>query len=485
MQTASKQRTLLILLCVLLSGGIAAEGAAVYRRMHRAPLPVSTGDVPQTEPFSAPVRDIEKELLDSVKAQDYAAVNELLCAYYEDKKPPEAVTEALRARIAALQSDFQEGTADADRVQTELRSIAMLPLTDISEAAKAVLESVRMQAAAMTVFKQAEGYAAAGDYAAAIECYGRVPKTEKTLAAEAERRITACQEMLRESAAAEAKQAFASGDYDTALQTLADALTLLPEDETLNALLTEILDTERTALRRALLLEAGTLFGSGDYAGTFAKFTQMPEMLREDAVIQQAKANYQQKYLRELPYAVSALLKSGDFSAAEAQFSEAEEIFPDAAVLPALREQIAEYQPQKLSALENSDFSDFYTAESILTDCKGNEYEPDGNLYYSYDGDLSGRHSGSGTFLTGGKYAKLSLTAAPMQGFDPQRTVFLEISADGKKLETYTVTAKTGVLHIRLDIGSAKELRFRVLPAGTEDLRNTALILADGVVSKG
>jgi hypothetical protein len=481
-QQSKKQRILLLSLCILLAGGIAAEGVLISRKMHIEPVSVSSAAGSDSE--SSAEHDPEQELLDNIRAGDYTTVNDLLRAFYEDVPVPESVTEALSKRIAQLKAAYQDGSADAESVQTELRSIAMLPLPGVSESAKAVLESVRLQAAALTIYQQAEKYAAAGDYAAAIEEFGLVPKTEKELAEKAKKRIAECQQMLRESAAETAKQAFAAGDYDTALQTLDDALRILEQDEKLTELLNEIVKEESTGLRRALLLDAGTLFGKGNYAGAFAKLRDLPDVLAADTIIQSAAASYQQKYLRELPYTVSALLDRGDFNDAEARVSEAESLFPDAETVPALRALIADYQPQKLSALETGDFADFSASETARTDILGNTYDADGNLYCSYDGDASGRQVSSGTFITGGKYTKLSLTAAPLDGFDPNRTVFLEISADGKPLETYTVTAATGVLHIRLNISGAKKISFRVLPAGTEDLRSTALLLADGIVSK-
>jgi hypothetical protein len=360
----------------------------------------------------------------------------------------------------------------------------MLPLPAVTEPAKSILEAIRLHEAARSIIVQAERCAAQEDYPNAIENFGRVPKTETALYAQAQARIEECRALFRTQTAEKANLAYAEGDYQTAVLTLNDALQTLSDDRELTELLNAILTSERTSLRRDLLLEAGTLYGKGDYSGAFSKLYDLPEPLSGDELLASAAANYRQKYLRELPYTVNDMLQNGDFSAAEACVNETEILFPDAEALPELRSLIAGYQPQKLSALEISDFSDFAAAESALTDISGNVYDANGNLYCSYDGDASGRQSSSGTFLTNGQYNRLTLTAAPLSGFDPSRTVFLEICADGKKLEHYTFTAETGVLHIRLDISGAKKITFRILPAGTDDLRNTALLLADGTVSK-
>ena len=78
----------------------------------------------------------------------------------------------------------------------------------------------------------------------------------------------------------------------------------------------------------------------------------------------------------------------------------------------------------------------------------------------------------------------LTLTALPLDTFEKDTLVLLEISSKGRVLETYAVSRANGVLHIDLDITGAEVLRLRVKPSGIdEDLRSASVIIAGAKVT--
>ena len=204
-------------------------------------------------------------------------------------------------------------------------------------------------------------------------------------------------------------------------------------------------------------------------------------------MIADTQKSYQDAYFRILPVRMRSLLESGQTEQAEQLLHDAETLFPDAPETAALTEQYQQALPKELIAFGEPELNDFTQTDSELTGYNGKTYRSDsGNLYCSYEGTLSGRQSSSAVFHISGGYQRLTLTALPLDSFDDDTTVLLDITADGSVLETYAVSRKLGVLHIDLDITGAEEICLRVKPAEKDgDLRNAGVIIADAVVSIG
>lgn len=462
---------------------LAAESIILARRFRSAAEMEANPGTAVSEPVQSEPADPDAALRKAVTAEDYAAAKQLLDLRDPDTDLPEDIAAALAEKPQKLYNAYQAGERTADDVSSALRSLMLLDIPEVTAAVKPKLEALRMREAAVALQTTAQQFAAAGDYESAIDTYRKIPKSEKDIFADAEAQVIALQGQCRQNALDLAEVAVNSDepDYDAALAALQEALRLLPEDIRLMAETVRITELRDTVLRTETLRSAALAFADGHYQQAFGTFIGLPESMQEDAVLTAAKNSYYSRWLRLVPRRVALLLQRGDYEAAQALADEAEQIAPDAEIIADLRTQLAAYQPCRLSDAENTDLRDFYIAESDLTDCAGKTYPAaEGNLYHSYEGTLTGRKISSADFRTDGQYGVLTVDAIPLSGFDADRTVYIRISGDGRILEQYAVTAESGVLHIRQDISGVNVLSISVVPAGTDDLRNTGVIFANG-----
>lgn len=472
----AKKRTIssrgLLLLCIpLLLAGIAAEGVFLLRRPEQPVAGLSQ---------QSSVRDPEHELTDALRGGDYDAAELLLETDFFDVPVPEQAVQMLTEQAAAVHAAYLDGTADADTAEAALRRFLAMDIPALTDAAAPLLEEVRLHEAALSCQKLAAAYAAAGDHQKAMEQYDLIPKTERELYADAQTQIAACAAEYQAETAAEAEAFLAAADYAAAESLLKKALQIVPEAADLQALLERSEQRQQAEVLHTVMQSARSSFDAGAYTDAFAALRTLPESTEAVHIAE----SYRTMYLLHLQTDTMKLLRRGEWEAAAAQIAEAEQLFPDASEPAALRTELAAYLPVTLSALEAGEQSDFMQAEAALTDCCGTEYTAeDGNLYDSYDGDLTGRKRSSAEFQTNGLYSVLTLTAAPMATFSAD-AVLLEISGDGKKIELYTVTRETGALHIELDITGVQTLRIQVMPFGRDDLRNAGVIFAEGTVRK-
>lgn len=468
----SKRRLTLWLLCILLLGGIAAEGALLHRRMSAKP-PADTAE-------SEPVRDPVHELTEALRCADYDTAALLLAADFADTAPPAEAAALLQSQADEAYAAYTAGISEADTALAALRRILAMGLDEVNAYVTPLSEEIRLHEAALSCQKTAAAYASAGDYPKAMAQYALIPKTERTLYAEAQAQIAACAEQLRTETAAAAEEALRTEDYTTAETLLKTAMQYLPEADDLQAQLDRITQRKQSAAIHAALLSARRSLDAHDYTEALTALEALPQT--EEA--QHIAASYRALYLLRLQTDTMTLLHQGDTDAAAALLAEAEQLVPDAAELAVLQAELVTYLPVALSAQETGELIDFVQADSPLTDTHGTEYSAEnGNLYCSYDGTLTGRRSSSAEFHINGGYSLLTLTAAPLETFSAD-AVLLEISGDGRQIEAYTLTGKTGALPITLNITGVQTLRIRVLPIGQEDLRSAGVIIAEANVRK-
>lgn len=467
------RRTLLSGCIVLLLCGIAAECFLLF-------LPEAPGSSVQQTLSSQAERDPAKELTDALRQRDYDAAAMLLETDLAEEAPPEEALTLLQEQIAAIRADYAAGSLDGKSAANALRTVEALGISEASEAAASALEQIRLHEAALLCSKNADAYAAAGDYTNAIAQYQRIPRTETELFSAAKAQIAACKAQLVSLTAERAAAALSDTNYESAEQLLRNALETVSEDETLIALLEKTVSAQKQITQLTALQQARVQFDAGEYTAAFETLSTLPES--QDSA--QIAGSYRAMYLLHLQTETETLLKSGEAEKAAEMLTEAEELVPDAEILTQLRAEAESYAPVPLGQLEIEDLADFSLAETAMQDCFGTEYSAeDGNLFYSYEGTLTGRQSSSAVFLTDGGYSRLTVKAAPLEDFSAG-TVLLEISADGRMLETYAISRESGVLTVKLDITGAKRIRLRVFPYGNADLRAAGVLLAEGTVQK-
>lgn len=471
-----RSRKALLLCIVLLLCGIGAEAYLLIRRAENSIHIVQ--------------RDPAAELLDAFFSGDYKAASRIRLTDYPDADVPEIVTQKLKAQAEAIHKAYFAGQTDASAAKAQTEAIIQLDIPELTKAVQPILEGIRLREAALLMIKQADAYLAAGDYAAAYAQYRKIPQNDAEIMQLIDHNFTQSSTMLAAQTVADANAAARNNDYDTAISLLEDTLRIYDnKNDELKTTLKTIKTHQQQDQYLQICKEARICFDAEAYADAFDTLFSTNAADLEDSVYAAMLADtlksYQDAYFRILPLQMYTLLESGEQTQAESLVNEAAELFPDAPETAALKEQYQQALPKELISVSEPILNDFIQTDTVLTGFDGSTYQSEsGNLYCSYDGTLSGRQSCSAVFRIDGGYRRLTLTALPLESFDADLTVLLEISADSKILETYAVSHKFGVLDIVLDITGAEEIRLRVKPTGDdEDLRHAGVILADAKIT--
>ncbi len=466
-----RRRAVLLLCIVLLLGGIGTEGFFLIRRAENSILTVQ--------------RDPAAELLDAVLSGDYDSARLIRLTDFPDGDVPERVTEKLKAQAQAIRDAYFAEQTDAESAKALLQTLVDLDIGAVTETAKPLSEDVQLHEMWLKMIQAANASCQSGDYEAALKQYRKIPKKDQSLRRYYETQLAQCTEHLRAETAEQIAAAEAEGDYDTAV-SLAEHIRGLDDDnkDHWDETLAGIKARQQQARYSDACQKARNCYDAGDYAAAFDALRSLPDAVREIYPADDTLQSYRDSYFRILPVTVENLLGEGDMAKAEQLAAEAQALFPDAAEVAAMLEQIRLAVPKELIAFGAPELSDFTAADTELTGSDGKTYQSEtGNLYCSYDGVLSGRKSCTAEFRIGDGYRRLTLTAVPLKGFDPDATVLLEIGDGRKELKTYAITKKGGALHIDLDISGAETLRLCIKPAaGAEDLRNAGVIIADACV---
>lgn len=473
-EPSRKRRTLLLLCIVLLLCGIGAEGFLLIRRAENS--------------IRIFQRDPAAELLEAVRSGDFHTASLIRLTDYPEGIVPDTLTQKLTEYAQSVRNAYFAGQTDAENAKAQTDALIQLDIPALTAEIEPIYEDIRMREAWLAMIRKADAYYEAGNYAAALEQYGKIPENDAELMNLTADNTALCTELYLAQTMSETNTALQEQDYNAAVSRLNDALRILKDNEQLRQMLN---DTQEQQMRHQYVQacqKARNCFDSGQYTDAFDALSLPDEESSScSGMIADTQKSYQDAYFRILPVRMRSLLESGQTEQAEQLLHDAETLFPDAPETAALTEQYQQALPKELIAFGEPELNDFTQTDLELTGYNGKTYRSDsGNLYCSYEGTLSGRQSSSAVFHISGGYQRLTLTALPLDSFDEDTTVLLDITADGSVLETYAVSRKPGVLHIDLDITGAEEICLRVKPAEKDgDLRNAGVIIADAVVSIG
>ena len=466
-----RRRAVLLLCIVLLLGGIGAEGFFLIRRAENSILTVQ--------------RDPAGELLDAVQRGDYDSARLIRLTDFPDGDVPERVTEQLNAQAQAIRDAYFAEQTDAESAKALLQTLIDLDISAVTDTAKPLSEDVQIHEMWLKMIQKANASYEAGDYADAFTLYRKLPTDDKSLYPYYEEQKAHASIYLTLQTMEDVADAEKQNDYDTAISLIENIIRLYGGKGGLwEGVLSDVTQHQQQYQYLEACRNARIFFDSGEFAKAFDALRSLPDAVRETYPVDDTLQSYRDSYFRILPVTVENLLGDGDTAKAEQLAAEAQALFPDAAEPAAMLEQIRLAVPKELIAFGEPALSDFTAADTELTGSDGKTYQSEtGNLYCSYDGVLSGRKSCTAEFRIGDGYRRLTLTAVPLKGFDPDATVLLEIGDGRKELKIYAITKKGGALHIDLDISGAETLRLCIKPAaGAEDLRNAGVIIADACV---
>lgn len=396
----------------------------------------------------------------------------------------ERLTGALRRELDAALEAFRAGSASYPDTAAAIGAVRALGEEALSAQAEQYLAAADRIEAARQVYSAAQKAEQAGNDAEAIRQYRLVTDDDPGCYQAAEASCAEAEARLRDAALAAAEKQDADADYAAEIAGLEQALEILPDDAALLSAYTQAVRRHTFTLRHAAMKKARISADSGTYSNAFSALAEGLAALPDDPLLQFSQRNLRARYLLYVQEQTAQLADQGRLTDADALLAEAESLFPEENGLQTVRQNLAAYQPQKLSLLEAGEWNEWFKAEQPLTDCKGKEYPADGNLLYSYDQAATGRRSASADFVLNGEYNLLTLTAAPLKSFTAEYSVILEIYGDGKLLSSFPFDRDTAALHTKTDISGVRTLRLRVYPIGAPDLQNAGILIADGAVRK-
>ena len=405
-------------------------------------------------------------------------------AHFRNTEPPARITAALNAELDTAYADYLAGqTAYADTADT-IRAIRAFGIGAVTAHADSLLTAAKKTENARQAFSAAQKAAQRQDYAEAVRQYRLVTDDAPDCAPAAKDALPDAEAKLREQALAAAAEQDASADYDAEIAELEQALAVLPDDSALLAAKQQAAEKRADTLRHTAMQNARTAADLGRFSDAFAALTQGLADLPEDELLQFAQQNLRTRYLLFVQEETAALADQGRTAEAGSLLTEAERLLPGEPLLQTVRQNLTAYQPQKLSALTAGSFNEFFTAEQTLRDNSGKEYPADGNLFYSYDGALTGRRISSADFTVDGQYDTLTLTAAPLASYSAEHGVMLEIYGDNKLLRACPFDKDSAAITLTADITGVKTVKLRITPSGMPDLQHAGLLITNGSVRK-
>ncbi|MBQ6040565.1 MAG: hypothetical protein IJL32_07330 [Oscillospiraceae bacterium] len=405
--------------------------------------------------------------------------------HYRGVPPEDSALEPFFSALDDISGNYSSGALTAEQAAAEISKMQALGSELLTKECDLCLKEINQKDDSRKTLAKADSLSETHNTADAIRMYRQVSEADAESYAAAQKALAEAETLYRQEMLAKADTLHQQEppDYDGEIECLKDALTVLERDRELTAALAKAESSLQDLRRHQAMQSARMSYDNGHPAEAFSALNQALSDYPDDTLLDFSFRNLRCRYLQETKESAEKMIQDGKAADVAGLLNEAESLFPDAAELAAIRELAAAAQPKLLSALETRAFKDFDAAKAECTDLKGNHYPANGNLYCSYSDALTGRKSSSGEFALDGKFRTLTLTAAPLDSFQADEPIILEILGDGKLLTSYPFDRSTGAFSIQADVTGVKWLKLRVYPLRTPDLRNAGIILADGKVS--
>lgn len=375
---------ILVLLVVLLAGG-----TAVY--------------------FTSPAQKVQGQL----NREEYTDARDTYNESVADNILWRALTNPkVTDRIEQLQTDYEEGARTYEEVIEILGILEQFDSDEIEEAAEAAIEKIMSLQESADLFAEAEELYEEGEYVDAMELYAEISEDSADYEA-AQSRIDECKDKYIEEVLELTASPSTQSDYETAITLIEVALGAFPDDEDLLARQTELTDGYYALVKSEAMSTANEAISSGDYETAIEAIDDALDILGSDADLSSLRSSTQSSYESEVQSQVAELVAANDYESALELLEEALEVIPESTVLSDLYDTTEENQPVKLSDLKLSESGgafELVTGQVVTTDTLGNTYGS-GNLYKFTSSWLS-YDDGYVKYYLGGEYTSLVFTLA-------------------------------------------------------------------------
>lgn len=275
-------------------------------------------------------------------AGDQTAIDEIFEKYGEEITADADVAEIYNTKITEVDRSFLAETIDYSAAIAELDRIQAKGVTGTLENLAKVRSNVEALNNSRIAFKTAESFFGTEDYPEAIGQYKKVIENDPNFAAAAAK-IEACYNNYRQKVLAEAEAMATDGSYESAISLLESALTVLPNDATIQEKI--ILYTAKLselAISDALA-NAAAYAEAGDYASAIRAIESQYKANPNNYQLTTRYGEYTKAYEEQTIAAADILASERKYDDAIERIKSAQSLLPDSQTLK-----------DKVAALESS-----------------------------------------------------------------------------------------------------------------------------------
>lgn len=391
----------------------------------------------------------------------------------EDLRNSATVADTLNTKLEELQRSFLEETIEYSAAVAELDRIQMQGVTGTQENLTKTRTYIESLNSSRIAFKTAESFFSTENYPEAISQYKKVIEDDPNFSAAAAK-IESCYSNYRSKVLAEAEAMVTAGSYESAIGMLESALTVLPNDATIQEKI--ILYTSKLSELEIsdALANAAAYAEAGDYASAIRSIEAQYRANPNNYQLSTRYGEYTLAYEQQIIAAADTLAAERRYDVAIEQVKSAQSLLPDSQTL---KDKIAALESSKPTPLSNlGTINGGWTwNEGTPEDPFGNNYSGSINFTIQCEQDgWSNSRTATAEYRLDGKYTTLTGNLIPYTSIEQNATfqvlVYTDDGSNNYQL-VYTspeIGRKTDAYGFEANIAGAKYVKINiVLPEGS------------------
>ncbi|MCD8108278.1 MAG: NPCBM/NEW2 domain-containing protein [Oscillospiraceae bacterium] len=460
----------------------------------------------------------------SLKDGDYGEAVSTYNSDVKDNSLQILLTNWLLSGVASdVIDDYSNEDISYEEALAYLMTVSVMTDLDVSEDADLQIENLEILYNSKTAYELAESYYDAGDYEAAMDAYQKVDESDTAYYEDAQSKIEQSKDNYRADIIEKVGSPSTVSEYETAISFLTSALSVLPNDEELTALLetckSELVETVKSnaitdateaiasnnyeqafeVLEDALTYapddtdllsltssaesqyeeyvsaQVANFVSESEYEDAFDAIDDALDLLPDSTALQELEDTTISQYESYITSQVNVLISNDDYDGALNLISRALKLVPGNTVLKELKTKTEEQKPVDLSDLIIVNSSRVETVSSAITDRWGNYY--DGAVKYdaSYDAFALYNLNDSYTEFTATVFVSTEATS----GKNMSIAIYVD---DSLVYYKDSITEESMPFTISIDVTNATTMKIVTDNAGS--FNSGILYFADAVLSK-
>lgn len=371
----------------------------------------------------------EAQLERAEAAGDDAAIDVIIEQYGSEITDSEDVASIYNTKIEEVDRSFLAETIDYSAAIAELDRIQAKGITGTLENLTKARGNIEALNNSRIAFKTAESFFGTENYPEAIGQYKKVIEADPNFAT-ATAKIDACYNNYRSKVLAEAEAMVTAGSYESAIGMLESALTVLPNDATIQEKIILYKSKLSELAISDALANAAALAEAGDYAGAIRAIESQHKANPDNYQLTTRYGEYTKAYEEQVLAAADTLAAERKYDEAIAQIKSAQSLLPDS---QPLKDKITALESSKPTPLSNlGPINGGWTwNEGTPEDPFGNNYSGAINFTIQTDHDRYGDpRTVSAEYRVDSKYVTLTGNLIPYTSINENATYQILVYTD-------------------------------------------------------